>query len=122
MNFTGGVIENNYSTDSGAGVFAFGSSDILVDGAIFQNNRAVFNGGAIYIEAALGGSSVTMNSGKISNNFAGNVGGGIYAYLWKDEMNVEITGGTISGNFDQVEGILKRENWILREQLIPASV
>ena len=104
LNFTGGVIENNYSTDSGAGVFAFGSSDILVDGAIFQNNRAVFNGGAIYIEAALGGSSVTMNSGKIINNFAGNVGGGIYAYLWKDEMNVEITGGTISGNFDQVEG------------------
>lgn len=49
LNFTGGIIEDNYSTNSGAGVFAYGSSSILVDGAVFQNNRAEFNGGAIYI-------------------------------------------------------------------------
>ena len=103
LNFTGGIIEDNYSTNSGAGVFAYGSSSILVDGAVFQNNRAEFNGGAIYIEAAEGGSSFKMNSGKIINNLAGYTSGGVFAYLWQDDMVVEITGGTIAGNRDYVE-------------------
>lgn len=51
LNFTGGIIENNYSTDSGGALYAAEVCQVLIDGTIFQNNIANNQGGAIYIES-----------------------------------------------------------------------
>lgn len=73
VQLTGGEISDNFSEDSGGGLFSV-SSAFTLKGGLLQGNEALNCGGAIYVHHR----SLTVNGGVIRNNKAGGDGGGVY--------------------------------------------
>lgn len=103
----GAVIQNNYATERGGGVYMERSMlntgikcDMLfnLNSGIISGNKADLNGGGIEImdeySAKRGVTKMTMTGGTVSNNQAVTKGGGILVYGGTFVMS----GGTVSGN------------------------
>lgn len=97
----GSFISNSSKNSTGGAIF-FGDKGytLTINNAIFKNNKAFSNGGAITIASA----TLKFNGGEISNNEAQTYnGGGILAYSLLNNpdngySNITINGGLISNN------------------------
>ena len=98
MNGDNAVIENNYTSQNGAGVYVVGPADDKVAGTftlskgIIRGNDSAMNGGGIFLEA---GATMTMTGGQIINNHCTANGGAICA---AGSNVLTLQAGEISGN------------------------
>ena len=91
MNGETASIENNYSSQTGAGVATAGTF-ILMNGTIQGNDTNIVNAGGAGVHVLASG-SFTMSGGKIHENYVTHYGGGIY-----QEGELTIAGGEITEN------------------------
>lgn len=85
-----GLIKDNTSPRSGAGLFVSSLSSVFINGGTFEGNQStMYNGGAINSRGNL-----YIYGGEFKNNTAVGLGGAIYQYV---EV-MAIHGGTFTGN------------------------
>ncbi len=89
MNGANAVIENNYSSQVGAGVYVEGTFT-MNDGTI-QGNNTTGNGAGVLVKPD---AVFTMSGGTITNNTTSKNGGGLFT----QSTTTTITGGTIENN------------------------
>lgn len=98
MNGENAVIENNYSSQNGAGVYVAGATEdkeagtFTLSKGIIRGNDSAMNGGGVFLES---GVAMTMTGGKIINNHCTANGGAICA---AGSNILTLQAGEISGN------------------------
>lgn len=90
------VIENNYSSQVGAGVAVIGT--FTMSNGKIQGNNTTGNGAGVLVIKDTG--AFTMSGGTIANNTTSKSGGGIFT----QSTSTTITGGTIENNTATVDG------------------
>ena len=114
---------NGNLADYGAGLYAFGIENIILDRNTFINNSTNRYGGGVYIQSAShvtvkeniinnnetlrrGGGIYVINGNieieknSVENNFSGQLGGGIYV----QQNNVTLSDNIIMGNYTSING------------------
>ncbi|MBQ9768056.1 MAG: InlB B-repeat-containing protein, partial [Lachnospiraceae bacterium] len=97
----GGGVSGFNATNSGAGVYNYGTF-IMYGGAISNNTTTSGTGGGVYNN----GGTFTMNGGTISGN-TGRNGGGVYNYGTNSTFTMNdgaISGNTVSGSYSSYGG------------------
>lgn len=91
-------------------------ADVVIDGCIFDNNKADVDGGGAYFAGGYGSQmTVTINNSCFTSNTAERYGGGI---VFGDLKSLSIQNTDFTGNTAQVEGggihsVVSRCTWTL---------
>ncbi len=84
------VIEDCYASNSGGGLYQYGSGSVIATDLVLDSNQAASNGAGLYAW----GSDVYLDGAEVTDNEAGSYGGGLYIR----DGNLEIDASTLSSN------------------------
>lgn len=94
--------------------------EIVIDGCVFENNKAQADGGAVYLRKGFQ-MTVSIKASYFTSNRAGRSGGGIFSENLK---NLTIENTTFSGNSAQDDGggmysVVSKYTYLLTTQCFP---